>query len=131
MNIVRNISSLNIKGLSKIEESAIDEVRDTLVKKYHNILFMLKIFGSKARGDQDQFSDIDLLAVVKGDKWQLSEQMSGDVYQVIAKYDYGMVISLIVLDDEQYRLNQKIGTSFYENLMRDSIDLWKKETKKK
>lgn len=131
MNIVRNISSLNIKGLSKIEESAIDEVRNTLVKKYHNILLMLKIFGSKARGDQDQFSDIDLLAVVKGDKWQLSEQMSGDVYQIIAKYDYGMVISLIVLDDEQYRLNQKIGTSFYENLMRDSIDLWKKETKKK
>jgi len=52
--------------------------------------------------------------------------MSDDVFEIIEKYDYQLLISLIVLDSNEYSLEQKIRTCFYENLEREGMDLWKR-----
>lgn len=115
-----------MKSLTTIEKNALKDVQTILTAKYHDDLILLKLFGSKARGDSRLFSDIDLLAVVEQDSWKASEKMSNDVFKIIEKYDYELLISLIVLDYDEYSLEQKIRTCFYENLERDGIDLWKR-----
>jgi len=112
--------------LTKIEKNALKDVQNILTKKYNENLILLKLFGSKARGDSLPLSDIDLLAVVEKDSWSASDRMSDDIFNIIEKYNYEILISLIVLDYEEFSLEKKIRTCFYENIEREGIDLWKR-----
>jgi predicted nucleotidyltransferase len=112
--------------LTPIEINALKDVQKILTQKYSADLIVLKLFGSKARGDSQRYSDIDLLAVVEKDSWQASERMSDDIFDIIEKYNYELLISLVVLDYDEFALEQKIGTCFYENIEREGIDLWQR-----
>lgn len=112
--------------LTKIEKNALKDVQNILTKKYNENLILLKLFGSKARGDSLPLSDIDLLAVVEKDSWSASDRMSDDIFNIIEKYNYEILISLIVLDYAEFALEKKIRTCFYENIEREGIDLWKR-----
>jgi len=113
-----------LNTLTKIEKNALKDVQSILTKKYKDKLVLLKLFGSKARGNSLQFSDIDLLAVVEKDSWKASEEMSDDVFNIIEKYGYQLLISLMVIDHKEYLTEEKIRTCFYENIEREGIDLW-------
>lgn len=111
--------------LSLIEKNALKDVQKILTQKYHENLVLLKLFGSKARGDSQRNSDVDVLAVVEKDSWQSSERMADDIFDIIEKYNYELLISLIVLDRDEFDLEKRIGTCFYENVEKEGIDLWK------
>lgn len=122
MNTKISIDSL---GLSETEKAVLREVRDTLIQEYSERLQLLVLFGSKSRGDDSEFSDFDILVVVDdAEPWDLSEQMHDSVYPLMAKYDYRIVISLIVLNKEHYSRIKQIGTSFYQNLEKEGVSLW-------
>ena len=112
--------------LSPIEKNAIKDVQNILTQKYRDNLILLKLFGSKARGDSQRYSDVDVLSVVKKDSWQSSERMADDIFDIIEKYNYELLISLIVLDHDEFDLKKRIGSCFYENIERESVDLYMK-----
>ena len=115
-----------MKKLTKIEKNALEDVQNILTQKYKDNLILLKLFGSKARSDSQLYSDIDLLAVVEKNSWKASDRMSDDIFNIIEKYNYELLISLIVLDHDEFDLEKKIRTCFYENIEREGIDLWKR-----
>lgn len=115
-----------MKNLTPIEQNALKDAQKILTQKYRDNLILLKLFGSKARGDSQRYSDIDLLAVVEKDSWQASEQMSDDIFDIIEKYNYELLISLIVLDHDEFDQEKRVRTCFYENIEKDGIDLWKR-----
>lgn len=119
---------LRIKGLSKEEKEAIEEVKNRLVKKYGNRLLLLKLYGSKAREDSHSDSDIDLLIVVDKDGWDMSEKIFDEIYEVMDKYDFKFFISMNIFEEEEFNFYRTHNFSFYKNVKRDGIDLWKKET---
>ena len=118
---------LRIKGLSKAEKEAIEEVKNRLVEKYGDRLLLLKLYGSKARGDSHPDSDIDLLIVVDKDGWEMSERIFDEIYDVMNKYEFKFFISMNVFEENEYDLYREHDFSFYRNVKRDGIDLWKKE----
>ncbi|MCU0645201.1 MAG: nucleotidyltransferase domain-containing protein [bacterium] len=115
-----------MKNLTQIEKRALKDVQKILPQKYGDNLILLNLFGSKARGDSQLYSDLDLLAVVEKDSWQAAERMSDDIFDIIEKYDYELLISLIVLDSNEFDFEKKIRTCFYENIEREGVELWKK-----
>ena len=72
-----------MKKLTPLEKNALKDVQKILTQKYRDNLLFLKLFGSKARGDSQHFSDIDLLAVIEKDSLQASERMSDDIFDII------------------------------------------------
>jgi predicted nucleotidyltransferase len=123
-----NAHMLKIKGLSKTEKEAIEEVKNRLVKKYADRLLLLKLYGSKAREDSRSDSDIDLLIVVDKDGWDMSEKIFDEIYEVMDKYDFKFFISMNIFEEEEFDFYRTHNFSFYKNVKRDGIDLWKKET---
>jgi predicted nucleotidyltransferase len=119
---------LRIKGLSKAEKEAIEEVKNRLVKKYGDRLLLLKLYGSKARGDSHSDSDIDLLIVVDKNGWDMSEKIFDEIYEVMNKHDFKFFISMNIFEEEEFDFYRNHNFSFYRNVKRDGIDLWKKET---
>jgi len=110
--------------LSDREKSILHELRDLLIRDFGNHLKLLKLFGSRSRGEGSEFSDFDVLAVVDGEPWRLSDEMHDAVYPLMRKYDYKIVISLIVLSKDHFSQIKRIRTNFYQNVKRDGIDLW-------
>jgi predicted nucleotidyltransferase len=122
-----DLGMLRIKGLSKAEKEAIEEVKNRLVKKYGDRLLLLKLYGSKARGDSHPDSDIDLLIVVDKDGWKMSERIFDEIYDVMNKYEFKFFISMNVFEEKEFDLYREHDFSFYRNVKREGIDLWKKE----
>ncbi len=79
----------------------------------------MKVFGSKARGQAREDSDVDVLVIVSADDWRLCDT----VYDISTDLllETGVSISPKILSSRQYKelLDQK--SPFVENIIRDSI----------
>jgi predicted nucleotidyltransferase len=66
------------------------------------------LFGSYAREDNTDKSDIDLLIVKKGLK--NGRKISGSIYMAFLENDIGIPVDLLTIDYDRYiELNNKIG----------------------
>lgn len=120
---------LKRKGLSKREKTALEEIKNRLVKKYGNRLLLLKLYGSKARGDSHTDSDIDLLAVVKRDSLKIRDEFFEETYEVMSKYDFKFLICLAVMGENEFQIYKNGNFSLYRNITREGIELWPKTKK--
>jgi predicted nucleotidyltransferase len=115
---------LKLKGLSKTEAEAIEEVKHRLIKKLGDRLLLLTLYGSKARGDSRPDSDIDLLAVVKRDSLKIRDELFEETYDIMSKHDFKFLICLVVMGKREFQAYKKGNFSFYRNLSREGIALW-------
>jgi uncharacterized protein (UPF0332 family)/predicted nucleotidyltransferase len=74
------------------------------------------LFGSRARGDHDAESDVDLLVVMA------EEQDKVVVDRLIPRED--VVFFTLTLSEAKYRRYQRLQLPLYVNLRRDGIELW-------
>lgn len=73
-------------SLLKNERDALQEAALLLKEKYP--LEKIILFGSKARGDSDQYSDIDILLITSCQlSWREEKQIVESLYDIGLKYD--------------------------------------------
>ena len=85
--------SLNKIQLEDNERKALIELKERLLKKYPEVEIIL--YGSKARGDFDKESDIDLLILVKSIvNSRLEEEITHITFDIELNYDvvFGKII---------------------------------------
>jgi len=75
------------------------------------------LYGSKARGDFDAESDIDLLIVTRDGK----EQVDAVLREIEADEPY---LSLLVKSADEYAEDQRLQAPLYLSLRREGIELW-------
>ncbi|MFO7929436.1 MAG: nucleotidyltransferase domain-containing protein [Candidatus Humimicrobiaceae bacterium] len=100
------------------ELRAIYKLKNELLKSYPGVELVL--FGSKARNDPDEFSDIDILILVdKNVSHDLKDNIIEIAYDIELKYDvvFGFVIENKKLwDSPKYKV-----TPLYQNVQREGI----------
>ncbi len=80
--------------------SVLTELKQSLVELLHDKFLNLVLFGSRARGDYDADSDIDVAIVVKGLDRQLKNLILDKVADLELKYL--IVLSTLVLSEEAF-----------------------------
>jgi uncharacterized protein len=66
------------------------------------------LFGSYARGDNNEKSDIDLLIVKKS--LEKGREISGSIYKAFLENEIGVPVDLLTVDFNRYKeLNNEIG----------------------
>jgi predicted nucleotidyltransferase len=105
------------KSLEKIIKNFSEDtkqlLKDNLVSEY--------LFGSAARNENVQLSDIDILIIVKHFDYQLREALSGLSSDYSLEHD--LCISPIVKDQTVWENNKIHQTLFYQEIQRDGIQL--------
>jgi len=100
-------------------EQILKEVKKEILNLYGNRLSKLILYGSRARGDATEYSDIDLLIVLKG---RVNEKKETDrreiIYDLILKYN--AEISEFAVSENRYKTS---NMPFYLNVRNDGIDL--------
>ncbi len=87
-------------------KTILDEVKRCLEEIYGDKLKSVILFGSYARGDYTDGSDIDLIILLEDMKAPLAERENyfNEIWQLDLKYD--TVISIIPFKEEEYRIRK-------------------------
>lgn len=106
-------------ALSKLETATLERFRDALVNSLHDDAVEVRLFGSKARGDDRKDSDLDVLAVVSSDDWHVCDK----VYQIATNLllETDVCISPKVISRRQFLRLRKEETPFIQNVMREGM----------
>lgn len=124
---------MDIKQLSKNEKLAVEEFKNILLREFPEKIEMIKLYGSKARGDYHQESDIDIFilvnitdskASVKNRLFKKIDVHISDIaFDLLLKYE--VLLSPITMDKEHFSYLKYLQTGYVKNIEKEGIALWK------
>ena len=79
--------------LSADEQTWLDEYRQALKERHSGVIVRMVIYGSKARGDAQAHSDLDVLIIVRNDSAVL-KRMLRDIGYDLAATSWGRAVDL-------------------------------------
>ena len=99
-------------------------VKKAYLDAYGNDLVEIFLYGSYARGDFDEFSDIDFAAIVKGSRTALQSGLkkvwkeTGDI-----GLEYEIMISPVVIPLDEYQ-EYKQDLPYYRNIDKEGVKIF-------
>lgn len=114
-------SANEINNLTETERKAIDKLRARISESFR--LGQLVLFGSKARGDFGEGSDIDILVLIEEEKnWDNREKLSDMTFEINLEYDTQLTCILENADD-WYSEADTIWLPLKDNIDQEGIAL--------
>ena len=106
-------------NLKQNEKLALEKLLRELDLKFPKEISHTFLYGSKARGDSELDSDIDLLVILENDDSQIRRNILTLAAQISLEYDVLLnpIISTI------NRIERQRDFSFYKNVARDAVQL--------
>lgn len=106
-----------IKNLSTAELKAIKEFKKRINQNYPVV--DLKLFGSKARGEARQDSDIDILLVLK----KVSEKDKDEIYDIVNDIllKHEIDLSVKIFSQKKYNFLKSIPSVFMQLVQKEAI----------
>ena len=97
-------------------------IRDRI---YANDIEEVVMYGSYARGQETDESDIDMAIVLKANQ---TDEQYDQLTDVVVDYelDIGITLSIISIEKNEFK-EWKNTLPFYKNLAKEGIVLWKNE----
>jgi len=114
-----------LSRLGQNERAGLADFVRRLLLHYGDALRRVVLFGSKARGDADGESDLDLLIVVRmvsGDYQPYRDEIVDIAWQI--ESTYGLVTSLVIKSERDYAAMLRHQLLLARNIERDGIELW-------
>ena len=107
------------------EKAGLTALVRELRARYGNDLQRVVLFGSKARGDFDKESDLDLLVVVRMGNGAYRQYWS-EIVDIAWRVElaYGIVTSLVIKDVADYDTMREHKLLLARNIEQDGVDLW-------
>jgi len=114
-----------LSHLTPNERAGLAAFINRLHQDYGANLLRVILFGSKARGDFDEQSDLDVVVVVSmsgEDYWQHWRRIVGMAWEV--ELAYSLVISSIIKNEHDYTKMCEHQSLLARDIERDGIVLW-------
>jgi uncharacterized protein (UPF0332 family)/predicted nucleotidyltransferase len=121
---VRDHPGLNHLALN--ERDALTELLAWLQRRCGDRVVCVWLFGSKARGDFDDESDVDLLIVTHDADDALREEVSNVAYDL--SLEHSVLLCEHVISAWRFAQMRARREPLYRNIVREGIDLWAPET---
>lgn len=106
----------------KLENQVLQGLVEYLNKAYPGEIYLVQLFGSRARGDARPDSDYDILVVVK-DRNIINRSLVYD-YILDVNLEYGIDLSLKIYDVEEFELFLEKGVPFIREIISQGQQLW-------
>ncbi|MFQ5974719.1 MAG: nucleotidyltransferase domain-containing protein [Candidatus Hydrothermarchaeales archaeon] len=102
-----------------LQKKVTEEFVKNVKEKYGDKIEEIILFGSHAREDYNEESDIDLLVITREDRFKVQKDLSGIAVDILL--DKGVYISPKAISTEEYEFMKKINTGFYQNITREGV----------
>lgn len=104
-----------------VEEKALKELRESLKEFLGDHILRMMLFGSRARGDYGDDSDIDIAIIVRGLNRKLKHQILDKVAEI--ELEYLMPLSVLVLSEDEFNRLKKRERRIALDIDREGISL--------
>jgi len=118
---IENMNEGDLAHLKESEQRALIEYETQLRQRYNDLIVSIILFGSKARGDAREGSDVDLLVVVNSDDWRLHKELRRLAARVSLRYD--LVLSTRIMSQAHFDELRERQTLLFQNIEKDGIKL--------
>jgi predicted nucleotidyltransferase len=109
-----------MNNLTEKEKQVVKELVDELKKLYGDNLSCVILYGSKARGDATEDSDIDILVVLKNiQNFSLERKKVKEISWRLS-YKYDLLLSIIIRSEQEY---MRKDTPLLMNIEKEGIVL--------
>ena len=100
---------------------ALKEYSSKLHKLYSKNIEKIILFGSRARGDDKEDSDIDILVVIKEEDRELKDKVTDLAFDMMLKY--GVDVEPAIFNIEEWTKLTKHPTSFTHCVLNEGREL--------
>jgi len=101
------------------KQKALQEFIKTAKQNHGAKIVQIILFGSLARGEATEESDIDILVITRGNRFEMQKNLSGIAVDMLLKT--GEYISAKAVSTEEYSFMKKIKTGFYRNIAKEGV----------
>jgi predicted nucleotidyltransferase len=112
---MRDASALPKNPINK--ETILQQFIASVKKKYSDETKEIILFGSFARREATEESDIDVLVITSGNRFEMQKNLSEITVEILLRT--GVYISAKAVSVEEYSFMKKINTGFYQNIARE------------
>jgi predicted nucleotidyltransferase len=107
--------------LSPLEMKAVRKFKEKLQKAFGAKIVVLKLFGSRAKGRGDEFSDLDVAVIVTDWDWQMKRQIFDLAWECYWEDDVD--ISPLVLSQKEYDELKSLERNIARDIERYGVTL--------
>ncbi len=107
--------------MGELDKQIVHELRERLPVEVLSHIRKLIMYGSRARGDAAEDSDLDLVALVDEKTPALEQAIDETAYNLMWDHDFKPIISLKVFSEERFRSSLAQGLSYYLNVEREGV----------
>ncbi len=106
-------------GLSSQEERIVRTFATRVREQFPDEVRDVRLFGSKARGDHQADSDIDILVISRIDDWRLHDEIRQVGYELDENIDYRL--SIQVISEQRFEHARKRHFQFAMSVLEEGI----------
>jgi len=105
--------------LTKKERGVIEEFKRRVEGQFPGELVNMLVFGSKARGDATEESDIDVIVISRSDDKKLAKDIRYTGYDL--EIEHGIILSIQVYSEKHINYLRNIPAQFIQNVDREAV----------
>lgn len=107
-------------GFKSKDSKALMAFKKEVLEKYSPARFIL--FGSKARGRDNEFSDIDIAVILKG---KVDTKVEREIFNIgfDVGLSFGVVFGIVVEDTKFWNSSLAKAMPFYQNVIKEGVVL--------
>jgi len=107
--------------MNEKDKALIVEFKNRLSSDLKAQLKQVIVYGSRARGDESDDSDLDVIVLVENKTPAIDSALNDLIYQVMWDHDFRPIISLKVFAYSEFHDALKRGFSYYRNVQQEGI----------
>ena len=105
----------------------LNKILHQMASAYHSVygdnVVKLLLYGSYARGDNTEDSDVDIVAIVHGERSKLQEDLK-KIWDISSdlELEYGTIVSPTVIPFTEFE-KYKYDLPYYKNIQNEGVDI--------
>jgi predicted nucleotidyltransferase len=109
---------------SVADRPLLNELRDHLLARLPGRVRRIVLFGSRARGEFDESSDVDVLVVLEDCAPSLMDRARAARYEVMEQWGFQPLISLLLLSEQEWQELSKHSAGLKHNIEYEGLAIW-------
>ncbi len=101
------------------EREALKRITERLKRRFSDRIISIYAFGSRVRGDHEEWSDLDVLVVVKNKDPDIEKGII-DIF-TDEEMETGIPFAPVIKDVRVFERERELKTPFYQDIMKEGV----------